>query len=95
MGSTLTVQSLHATYTTTLDTDGYNLSCTGKVTSGVRGIIDFGEGEHQFGDSFDYSAGAAHTVTFNITIADVGSVLAAAVATANARNWTVVGLTLT
>jgi len=58
LGSTLTVQSLHATYTTTLDTDGYNLSCTGKVTSGVRGIIDFGEGEHQFGDSFDYSAGA-------------------------------------
>jgi len=45
--------SSHATYTMTLDTNGYNLTCTGDVETGTRGIIDLGEGTHTFGGDFD------------------------------------------
>jgi len=53
IGDTMTVYSADGTYTMTLDTAGYNLSCTGAFETGVRGIIDLGEGTHTFGGNFD------------------------------------------
>lgn len=44
---------------------------------------------------YDYSSGSPRIVSFDITIADVGGQLAAAVLDANSKNWTVAGLIIT
>jgi hypothetical protein len=44
---------------------------------------------------YDYSGGTARTITFSRTMADPDDILQDAVDVANARNWTVSGLTLT
>jgi hypothetical protein len=52
LGSTLTVQSEHDTYTMTLDTNGHNLSCT-DLTLKDRGIFLGGSGTHTISGSLD------------------------------------------
>jgi hypothetical protein len=44
---------------------------------------------------YDYSGGTAHAVAFNLTFTDdEAGTLAAAVTAAQAKNWTVAGLTI-
>lgn len=56
LGSTLTVNSAHASNTCTLDLAGRSLQCNG-ITIGTRGIVLGGEGVIRNYGSFDSSAG--------------------------------------
>lgn len=82
-------------YATALTDLEFTVEITPDLNLSFNTLLNFDSVLNVLNQLFDYSAGAAHTVTFNLTIADVGGQLAAAVATATARNWTVSGLTIT
>jgi hypothetical protein len=61
LGSSLTVQSAHASYTMTLASGNYTLSVAGAVTLGARGVLSQGTGQWSFGSYTQSGASSVFT----------------------------------
>lgn len=67
---TLLIDSNHGVETVTLDTNGYNLSCT-DFTADTRGIGDFGSSEVKVSGDLDYSSGAIVADTSKVILTGI------------------------
>jgi len=74
----LTITSLHASNTMTLDSDGHSANISGAVTIGTRGVLLGGEGVHHFAGDFDSSAGTWTPETCQVIFTKAATVTLAA-----------------